>query len=321
MMNAKRSSKYNLTRYAILVPAAVALLLVFTISRAALRHKIAHNEKIYTKSSFITPVKQATPFQPLTMVTLLKPQKSKKDTVRPSKIVFKPDTAKKSVTIVMLDSARRPVNLTVKHSVTATLFIVDGKFVSQNELMQLNNRDIVSITVGKQPNSNASVLYIRTKNGPPMPEVKAIKINGNKSLTYQILPKEKKSTFDTVRFLKDDGRFDTVKIGYQPKFDTGRYAMRAVPFQTQALGQSFTKSLNHAPTNLKIVGWESPVSLNHLSDKLIIIDGKIATKADLKKLSAFDIDRITLKTDEDTESLYGDKAKKGIVFIVTRRDR
>jgi len=35
MMNAKRSSKYNLTRYAFLVPAVVALLLIFSISKAA----------------------------------------------------------------------------------------------------------------------------------------------------------------------------------------------------------------------------------------------------------------------------------------------
>jgi hypothetical protein len=61
------------------------------------------------------------------------------------------------------------------------------------------------------------------------------------------------------------------------------------------------------------------VSLNHLADKMIIINGKIATEADLKKLSAFDIDRMTLKTDEETKELYGDKAKNGIVFIVTKR--
>jgi bla regulator protein BlaR1 len=39
MMNAKRSSKFNLTRYAFLVPAVVALLLVFSISKAALVKK------------------------------------------------------------------------------------------------------------------------------------------------------------------------------------------------------------------------------------------------------------------------------------------
>src|ERR1700744_258080 len=40
MMNAERSSKYNLTRYAFLVPVVVALLLVFSVTKAAL-HKNA----------------------------------------------------------------------------------------------------------------------------------------------------------------------------------------------------------------------------------------------------------------------------------------
>jgi len=39
MMNAKRSSKFNLTRYAFLVPAVIVLLLVFSISKAALIKK------------------------------------------------------------------------------------------------------------------------------------------------------------------------------------------------------------------------------------------------------------------------------------------
>jgi bla regulator protein BlaR1 len=39
MMNAKRSSKFNLTRYAFLVPAVIILLLVFSVSKAALIKK------------------------------------------------------------------------------------------------------------------------------------------------------------------------------------------------------------------------------------------------------------------------------------------
>jgi len=52
---------------------------------------------------------------------------------------------------------------------------------------------------------------------------------------------------------------------------------------------------------------------------MIIINGKIASQEDLKKISAFDIDRMVFKNDEETKELYGDKAKNGIVFIVTRK--
>jgi len=48
MMNAKRSSKVTLTRYAFLVPAVIALLLVFSISKAALVKKAVHNVKTFS---------------------------------------------------------------------------------------------------------------------------------------------------------------------------------------------------------------------------------------------------------------------------------
>lgn len=60
-------------------------------------------------------------------------------------------------------------------------------------------------------------------------------------------------------------------------------------------------------------------SVNRISDKLIVIDGKEATESDLKKLSAFDIDRMNTASDADTIKKYGQKAKYGVVFIYTKK--
>jgi len=60
-------------------------------------------------------------------------------------------------------------------------------------------------------------------------------------------------------------------------------------------------------------------TVDNFDSKLIIIDGKEATEGDLKKLSAFDIDKIDVKDDFDTHRKYGDKAKKGVVYISTKK--
>jgi len=59
-------------------------------------------------------------------------------------------------------------------------------------------------------------------------------------------------------------------------------------------------------------------TVDNLDSRLIIIDGKEATQGDLKKLSAFDIDKMSTKDDYETRRKYGDKAKKGVVYIYTR---
>jgi len=74
-------------------------------------------------------------------------------------------------------------------------------------------------------------------------------------------------------------------------------------------------------SNLTFAPSPAHFSVDHIADKMIIINGKISTQADLKKISAFDIDKMVLKTDEETKELYGDKAKNGVVFIVTKKGK
>src|SRR3569833_1186289 len=59
--------------------------------------------------------------------------------------------------------------------------------------------------------------------------------------------------------------------------------------------------------------------LSNLDNKLIIINDKEATATDLKKISAFDIDKMSFKDDDYTRDQYGDKAKNGVVYIYTKK--
>ena len=83
-------------------------------------------------------------------------------------------------------------------------------------------------------------------------------------------------------------------------------------FSNSSVGPAELRTLN---SNLFYTN--QPIS--RISDKLIVIDGKEATEKDLKKLSAFEIDRMSTSSDADTVKKYGVKAKYGVVYIYTKR--
>jgi bla regulator protein BlaR1 len=144
MMNAKRSSKINLTRYAFLVPAVVALLLVFSISKA----------------DFVKPIK-------ITLANAIKPfaraihvdVEKKADTL---KLVSKPvkgDTSKKTTSFTVITDSDTSVYYIngVKgnaknvdpNDITGT-YVLDGKQAAQ--------------FIKEKYKENVQVVFIITKN-------------------------------------------------------------------------------------------------------------------------------------------------------------
>ncbi|MDB5133144.1 MAG: BlaR1 peptidase, partial [Mucilaginibacter sp.] len=65
--------------------------------------------------------------------------------------------------------------------------------------------------------------------------------------------------------------------------------------------------------------FSTETNINHLSSKMIMVDGKEASERDLKKLSAANIESMSVKSGEEVTRQYGEKAKNGIVFIVTKK--
>ncbi|MDB5089888.1 MAG: hypothetical protein JWR09_3882 [Mucilaginibacter sp.] len=367
MMNAKRSSKFNLTRYAFLVPAVVALLLVFSISKAALVKKSTPAIKVFSaltnKLIYKENVKTTAGNNKAITATIksnLVQQKAAKtiDTIRKGKFFFSTSdnsdslnyvlngvkTTKTellkidesriySVNVVSAETAAKLLpHLNNKHG--ALFITTDDSEAGKKFKEKLDNLDKNRYTVlsgSYTPIGNVSKLVVvGTPNGSGNAisdddSDNNIAIAGSSSGTGKV------ATFNLITKNGNSvGRLTQRKSvsGYGNKMNKDSSNKAAVTysisFDTVAAVHNLNSMLYENRTNsraatLAFANSNSKFSLNHLSDKLIIINGKIASEADMKKISAFDIDRMVLKTDDETKELYGDKAKNGIVFIVTKK--
>lgn len=308
MMNAKKSPKINLTRYAFLVPAVFILLLAFTISKAALVKKSIHLVKPKSTILKLEPLKLKLKPAVFNAPVRVKKTSTKAamDTVPAEKRSFPiTDTGKKNMIILKNNQ------LTVEPS----MYIVDGQLVKDYDISKVDPADIISINVGKSQGDGKIVVYVRTKNGVAQTPLTSIKINGSaaKNFPGQVI-NGKLAYLDTIKVAGNQIKLDTIAVQKPLSYSISNLSRSNVStFKVLALqpGATTPAIFNR--------GQSPSFSLSHLSDKLIIINGKIASQADLKKLSAFDIDRMVLKTDEETKELYGDKAKNGLLFIITKK--
>jgi hypothetical protein len=94
-------------------------------------------------------------------------------------------------------------------------------------------------------------------------------------------------------------------------------------YKTKVFKNKIYKSnLSYTPKAYTISAYgNGETNIEHLSSKLIIIDGKEADARDLKKLSAADIESMSVKTGDDMTEKYGDKAKNGVLFITTTKNK
>jgi bla regulator protein BlaR1 len=371
MMNAKRSSKFNLTRYAFLVPAVVALLLVFSISKAALVKK---NSPVIKAFSAITnkSIEKQTPKN--TASKLIVPH-NKTLTIQPFINKQTTDTIRKGKFSMSFNGKKDSIN-----------YVINGIKATQDDLKALNANKIEDVIV-YSPGSldklipdldkKNSILCITTNDSEAGKKFKEkldkldnhkytivsdgngiATISGAKDINKIVVvngtSKGSGATFSvddsdniaiagsnndaaTVQAFDQNGNKHatlTLRKNYKSgepvraytsiKGDTSnKAAIYTLSFDTATMGRKLNSRLYKSGAGYNsnaTIAFANPRStISHLSDKLIIINGKIASESDLKKISAFDIDRMILKTDDETKELYGDKAKNGIVFIVTKK--
>ena len=111
------------------------------------------------------------------------------------------------------------------------------------------------------------------------------------------------------RTKSDNNNKDVVVTGYATKSDNrGLY-------RTQTDNVVYVTGQPAVTTTLRLN------NMDRISDKLIVIDGKIASEKEIKKLSAFEIDRMSTSNSADTVKKYGDKAKYGVVYIYTKKGK
>ncbi len=114
---------------------------------------------------------------------------------------------------------------------------------------------------------------------------------------------------------------------YELRSDKSRaklYTYKVRPILNKAWANAKTMpngTFSYSPKPMTATSWSynDETSIDHLSSKIIIIDGKKATESDMKKLSAADIESMSVKSGDEITKKYGAKAKNGVVFIVTKK--
>jgi bla regulator protein blaR1 len=326
MMNAKRSSKFNLTRYALLVPAVVALLLVFSISKAALTKKsavpIKKAAQIKAEAKSTKTVSSAA-----TIGTGIVAKTDKKDIAKANHpaltAIAGTDTNKKGTVYIK----------TTEESDSLT-YVINGIKADKAAFKTLDPDHIYSIEIlnGEQAqkalaqlDGKHNVLFVTTDDSEAgkkfkekldqlneTAEVSFHKMKNGYHISYLNSPDEIKSV---------NGNWVVVADGDSTRRHPGD-SLKHMSYSINAINGK--PGLTYTVNNLKYsprpeLSFNTESTIDNFSNKLIIINGKEATQADLKKLSAFDIDRMVLKTDEETRQLYGDRAKNGVVFILTKK--
>lgn len=366
MMNAKRSSKVNLTRYAFVVP-AVALLLVFSFSKAEvtkpiklqLAHAISPVTKVISDAA-ANVIKKADTAVKLTLLPTAVKQTNlelKKITILATKgdsnyntITIKADTGKKD-RLMLRGTATRIVT-----NGDSANYVVNGKKMDPANFKTINPDDIMAINVVSAQsarellmpadnlffNNDQSIIFVTTKNSEAgkalMQRLGNRRQITNLRITKDGVPQNVKgeditilarpstvgatATFSTLgpdsakdiqrlKLYRSDGPADVVVIGHPSKLAGGQSSSVSGLYKGTGTMQSTTFSIGEGKSS----------SVNRISDKLILIDGKVASEKDVKKLSAFDIDRMNVSNSADTVKKYGEKARYGVVFIYTKKGK
>ncbi|RYU91529.1 M56 family peptidase [Mucilaginibacter terrigena] len=369
MMNAKRSSRFTLTRYAFVVPAVIALLLVFTLSKADVAKPITHKIAVAIKPVTLAIKEAAKTAMAITDTVPVKKTKpavaAKKvdgDTIRFNQVFAfsKADTGKVQKFYISTSS---------NSDIDSMNVVLNGKKISNTKFSQIAPSNILSVNIisadkiktllGANPeytfNNNRHVVFITTKDskeGNELAEklginrqVTNIRIAGGtndiKALsgTATLLPSLSgvRGTVSNLTVvngdklaLNEDRLNEVVVQGYGTntlKFDTAvvvkgygtangkQVYVREVPSKRYAVAGNNVTFSPSVTTALRLN------TMERISDKLIVIDGKVASESEMKKLSAFDIDRISTSTSADTVKKYGDKAKYGVVYIYTKKGK
>jgi bla regulator protein BlaR1 len=308
MMNVKRSSKVNLTRYAFLVPAVLICLFVFSISKAELvkKSKVAYKAIAGSVTNLVTGDKSAEPKNKYEKIAF---EAFPKDSVKvvltdknyavikgikmpvgvPIGFFPKADTDKKQITIVRQKDS--------------TSYTINGKKVNEYEFKKLEPNQVQSIRIidDGAKTTDTKIVSIVTKDGTK----KAIVTDGGTVREVRIRDAKDtiKSTINFTYHMNDDTAKNTVyKI--ETKYTTKDGVTTSTP---HTLNYAFVKTQ------------EGEHSYANLDDKLIMIDGKEASAKDLKKLSMSDAESISVNKSKEMIAKYGEKARNGVIFITTKK--
>jgi bla regulator protein BlaR1 len=382
MMNAKRSSRFTLTRYAFVVPAVIVLLLVFTLSRAEIAKPISHKIAIAIKPVTLAIKEAANTAMSITDTVPVKKEKTvalktTKDTAKTKQTlaftyntVIDIDTGKKHRFYIRSDNNN-------SNKIDSMNIVLNGKKIDNKAFAKVDPSTISTINIvgaydanrilggnGEYDfNNTKDIMFITTKDSEAGKAL-AEKLGSRRQLTNIRIQKDLKglkgsdlavvndlsslkgtvnnltviargtaSTIpaDEIREVVLDTAFvnisgnksQDVKYRVRGNVGTGNttvYHSSPLKLNTvNGIGVREDVVIKELRTNGNYVYGTNATSVNRISDKLIVIDGKVASEKEMKKLSAFDIDRMSVSNSAETVKKYGDKAKYGVVYIYTKK--
>ncbi|MDB5146046.1 MAG: BlaR1 peptidase [Mucilaginibacter sp.] len=362
MMNAKRSSKFKLTRYAFLVPAVVVLLLAFSISKAALvkkspsLFKIAApktiNKKIQAKAVAEMPAqtsakaKQIVSPAPASITDTIKTDKvfiktpGSSDSlnyiingVKATKAEFRALDSDHINSFVVMDAERAKKIFDQIDNNHGVLFVTTddsetGKKFKEKIDGLTNNNYTLAATVSTRNDEKANNMALANKAEAltiQMPRVK-YRVNALKKVHGTVKVDGKWITYENTEPVIVVEGPDSAEVhvqGFKALSRTYTFNSDAASGKT-GFGKVYnmpSRGFIYTPkaTMLGKLNFDSETNISHLSNKMIMIDGKEASEHDLKKLSAANIESMSVKSGEEVTKQYGEKARNGIVFIVTKK--
>ncbi len=340
MMNAQRSSKLNLTRYALLVPMVTVCLLAFSLSKA---EAVKNNAVVKT-------IKAAT------VITL-----DKLDDVitLPTDTTPKPKKVTKTITIITdgEDKGNSSINITTDEKVDIVNIKAD---TGRRNIRYYNNLGYMGARLQNRVNIDSiKTIMINGKKATKeellqvMPDfstrtmLREIVVNGS-PLNVQTYNSNDKDVVVTGRASNRNGSTSTIRGGVKEVVVTGRpLAMTGTyNIRRDSANQILNYRLSKADTAKTVImvdgvvfkpnttnndivvkgygtrlssltGAPSSSSPTNFKGKLIVIDGKVATEKELKKVSVSDIEETISLPAVTAMKYYGEKAKNGAIVITT----
>jgi hypothetical protein len=208
-----------------------------------------------------------------------------------------PDMNKvQSFSIVKNDTAIKVYdkNGTSINAKLASLVIINGKESSSDELSKLKSEEIHSVTVMKN-DAAVKVYGEKGKNG-----VFVIVTKGNEKVA------KPEATLDTVPF--------AVVLGYLSSEYKDKTTLDTVPF---AVAKTIESLITFGDDAVKVYD-ENGAFMNAKLASLIIINEQKTDYDELSKLKSEEIHSVTVLKNDAAVKVYGEKAKNGVIVIVTK---
>ena len=254
----------------------------------------------------------------------------------------------KAVSTTTSDTIKKVYNITTFGNLStadSSIYVLNGKKVSKAEFNKVEQKDILNVSWVSAQNAarvldnftgGASVLFATTKNSD---EGKKLLAKINKLFNnHPFIARDGKnavyisSNNKTAGVLTLDSGGNYAVKSVEPEIAVGKgnsgvitvkgYKSKAGATSITSSGRPYVLAKGSSGNEVVALVDGKPITgraIDHLNEKLVIINDKEATADDLKKLSAFDIEKINYKNDDYTRHQYGDKAKKGVVYIYTRK--